>query len=34
MLHETQIFKVEKEHDEAHDTKNKAENEMQINSNL
>ena len=34
MLHETKIFKVEKEHYEALDTKNKAEIEMQINSNL
>ena len=34
MLLKIQIFNVEKKHDEAHNTKNKAENELQINSNL
>ena len=31
---EIQIFNVEKKHDETHDTKNKAGNELQINSKL
>ena len=33
ILHEVQIFNVEKKHYEADNTKNKAENENQINSN-
>ena len=34
MLLETQTFNAEKKHREVHNTKNKAENEKQINSNL
>ena len=34
MLLEMQTFNTEKKHCKVHDTKNKAENEKQINSNL
>ena len=34
MLLEIQTFNVEKKHGKVHNTKNKAENEKQINSNL
>ena len=34
MLLEIKIFKVEKKHDKAHNTKNKAGNELHINSNV
>ena len=34
MLLEMQTFNAEKKHCEVHNTKNKAENEKQINSNL
>ena len=34
MLLEIQIFNIEKKHDKAHNTKNKAENELQMNSSL
>ena len=34
MLLEIQIFNVEKKHDQAHNTKDNAENEKKTNSNL
>ena len=34
MLLEIQIFNVERTHDETHNTKNKAGNELHINSKL